>query len=565
MTTNHVILLDLIGGIALLLWGMHMVESGIMRAYGTDLRRFLTTALQNRLRAFLLGLGITTVLQSSTATGLMVSSFTATGLMSLASALAVMLGANVGTTIIVQVLSWDVTVVAPLLIAMGVFAFKRGERTRVRDLGRVAVGLGFMLLSLHILMDSLASAENAPSMHALLSDITKQPLMNLALGAILAWASHSSVAVVLLVMSLAHSGVVTPQAAIALVLGANLGSAINPLVEGMGSADFAKRRLPVGNLLNRLVGCVLVLPLLHPIAGVMSKLDPDPARQTANFHSLFNLVLALLFIGFLDPFARLLVKLMPQKTQPVDPATPLYLDAAAIRTPAVALTCAARETLHMGDLVEDMLRRSMIALINDDRRLVTEVEQMDNAIDKLHEAIKHYVTQITRDSLDTRDGLRAMEIISFSINLEHVGDIIDKNLMELAAKKIRYHLAFSSEGAAELEAFHRSVIDSLRLAMTVFMSGDITTARRLLEEKVAVREAERKAADSHLGRLRQGRPETIQTSSLHLDILRDLKRIHSHICSVAYPVLESTGALKKSRLKELETEAEEHRSADSSG
>ena len=565
MTNNHVILLDLLGGIALLLWGMHMVESGIMRAYGTDLRRFLATALRNRRRAFLLGLGITTVLQSSTATALMVSSFTATGLMSLASALAVMLGANVGTTIIVQILSWDVTVVAPLLIAIGVFAFKRGERTRVRDLGRVIIGLGLMLLSLHILMDSLASAENAPSMHALLSDITKQPLMNLALGAILAWASHSSVAVVLLVMSLAHSGVVTPEAAIALVLGANLGSAINPLIEGMGSADSSKRRLPVGNLINRIAGCVLVLPLLRPIATAMSRIDPDPARQIANFHSLFNLTLALLFIGLLEPFARLLVKLMPEKSQPLDPATPLYLDATAISTPAVALTCAARETLHMGDLVETMLRKSMTALLEDDRRLVTEVEQMDNAIDKLHEAIKHYVTQITRDSLDTRDGLRAMEIISFSINLEHVGDIIDKNLMELAAKKIRYHLAFSHEGAAELEAFHRSVIDSLRLAMTVFMSGDVATARRLLEEKVAVREAERKAADNHLGRLREGKPETIETSSLHLDILRDFKRIHSHICSVAYPVLENTGALKKSRLKELETEAEAHRSADNSG
>ena len=565
MTNNHVILLDLLGGIALLLWGMHMVESGIMRAYGTDLRRFLATALRNRRRAFLLGLGITTVLQSSTATALMVSSFTATGLMSLASALAVMLGANVGTTIIVQILSWDVTVVAPLLIAIGVFAFKRGERTRVRDLGRVIIGLGLMLLSLHILMDSLASAENAPSMHALLSDITKQPLMNLALGAILAWASHSSVAVVLLVMSLAHSGVVTPEAAIALVLGANLGSAINPLIEGMGSADSSKRRLPVGNLINRIAGCVLVLPLLRPIATAMSRIDPDPARQIANFHSLFNLTLALLFIGLLEPFARLLVKLMPEKSQPLDPATPLYLDATAISTPAVALTCAARETLHMGDLVETMLRKSMTALLEDDRRLVTEVEQMDNAIDKLHEAIKHYVTQITRDSLDTRDGLRAMEIISFSINLEHVGDIIDKNLMELAAKKIRYHLAFSREGAAELEAFHRSVIDSLRLAMTVFMSGDVATARRLLEEKVAVREAERKAADNHLGRLREGKPETIETSSLHLDILRDFKRIHSHICSVAYPVLENTGALKKSRLKELETEAEAHRSADNSG
>lgn len=565
MTTTHVILFDLIGGIALLLWGMHMVESGIMRAFGTDLRRFLGTALRNRARAFLLGLGATTLLQSSTATGLMVTSFTAAGLMRLSSALAVMLGANVGSTIIVQLLSWDVSIVTPILIALGVFAFKRGERTRVRDLGRVAIGLGLMLLSLHILMESLGSAQNAPSMHALLADITREPLMNLLLGAILAWAAHSSVAVVLLVMSMAHAGAMSPEAAIAIVIGANLGSSLNPLFEGAGSGDPAKRRLPIGNLVNRLVGCAIALPLVHPISQWLVAIESDPARQIANFHTLFNLALALLFIGWLDAFARLLIRLLPVGPRPLDPATPLYLDESAIKTPAVALTCAARETLHMGDLVEAMLRQSMTALLDDDRRLVMNVEQMDNAIDRLHEAIKHYVTRITRDSLDTRDGTRAMEIISFSINLEHVGDIIDKNLMELAAKKIKHHLTFSTQGATELQEFHQRVIASLRLAMTVFMSGNVATARQLLEDKVEIRELERRASDSHLARLRDGKLETIETSALHIDVLRDLKRIHSHICAAAYPVLESTGALKKSRLRELEIEAEERVSEDPTG
>jgi phosphate:Na+ symporter len=537
------------GGVALLLWGMHMVQSGIMRAYGADLRRFLGTALRNRFRSFTLGMGITALLQSSTATALMATSFTAGGMVALAPALAIMLGANVGTTLIVQVLSFDITAVAPVLLIGGVIVFKRAGRTRSRDLGRVGIGLGLMLLSLHVLLDTLAPAENAPVLKTLLSVITGEPVLNVLLGALLAWAAHSSVATVLLVMSLSYSNFVTPLAALALVLGANLGSAINPVFEA-GTADPASQRLPVGNLINRLAGCCLALPFLNPIENAIAHLDPSPVRQIADFHTAFNLILSLLFIGPLNGFAKLLTRLMPARQKPKDPSLPIYLDAGLLGTPSIALTCAAREVLRMGDTVETMLRQSMTAFLTDDRKLVAEIERTDNAVDSLHEAIKLYVTEITRESLDDQSGQRAMEIISFSINLEHIGDIIDKNLMELAGKKIKNKLKFSAEGAAELEAFHQRVLDNLKLALGVFMSGDVAIARQLLKEKVQVREAERAASESHFARLRQGRPESIETSSLHLDVLRDLKRIHSHICSVAYPVLEAAGELQPSRLKE---------------
>ncbi len=552
---GNMILLDLAGGVALLLWGLHMVQSGILRAFGADLRRVLGTALRNRFTAFLAGAGITALFQSSTATALMTTSFTASGLVTLGSALAIMLGANLGTTLIVQVLSFDVSSFAPVLLIIGVVGFKLGGKTRQRDLGRVAIGLGLILLSLHILLDTLAPAEDAPSVRTLLVAMTGSSFLNVAFGALLAWAAHSSVVVVLFVMSLSYSHFIAPAAALALVLGANLGSAINPLIEGGGLANAAARRLPVGNLINRLVGCGLALPFLQPMVDFLSWLDPNPVRQVADFHSLFNLALAGLFIAPLNSFARFLEWLLPEQAKSPNPATPIYLDAAAIETPTIALTCAARETLHMGDLVEAMLRRGMTALMTDDRKLVAEVERMDNAVDKLDEAVKLYVTKITRESLDDAEGRRAMEIISFTINLEHIGDIIDKNLMELAAKKIKNRLKFSDEGAAELAAFHRRVADHLKLALGAFMTGDVKIARQLLEEKVAIRDAERAAAEHHLARLREGRLESIETSSLHLDILRDLKRIHSHICSVAYPILETTGELQPSRLRTLEAEA----------
>ncbi|MGN6115619.1 MAG: Na/Pi cotransporter family protein [Nitrobacter sp.] len=549
---GSIVLLDLMGGVALLLWGLHMVHSGILRAFGPDLRRFLSKALNNRFAAFGAGLGLTALLQSSTATGLITSSFAAEGLVSLVPALAIMLGANVGTTLIVQVLSFNISAVAPIFFIIGLTAFRAGARSRIKDIGRVFIGLGLMLLALHILLNTLAPAENAPGMRMLMGTITSDPVLCIVLGAIVTWAVHSSVATVLLIMSLAYSQFIELPAAFALVLGANIGSAINPIVEGARRDDPASYRLPIGNLLNRLVGVLLIAPFLHPIATMFQSWQPDLAKATAEFHIAFNVVTALIFIGLLDGIAQLLERFLPKKVLEADPSRPRYLDANALETPSLALADAARETLHMGDLVETMLRNVMAAMMTNDRSLVDKVSRMDNSVDALDEAIKLYVTKLTRGSLDEREGHRAMEIISFAINLEHMGDIIDKNLSELATKKIKRRFQFSPEGASELSTFHKRTVDSLRIAFGVFMSGDVNEARRLIAEKVALRNLELAATDRHLERLREGRPETIETTSLHLDVLRDLRRIHSHICSVAYPVLDAAGELPALRQNETD-------------
>ena len=540
---GSVVLLDLMGGVALLLWGLHMVHSGILRAFGPDLRQLLAKALNNRFTAFAAGIGLTALLQSSTATALITSSFTAEGLVGLVPALAIMLGANVGTTLIVQILSFNITAVAPLLFIIGLVAFRSGPRSRIKDIGRVSIGLGLMLLALHILLDTMAPAENAPGIRVIMDAITGDPVLCIVIGAGVTWAVHSSVASVLLVMSLAYAHFISPLAALALVLGANLGSAINPLFEGARRDNPASYRLPAGNLVNRLVGVLLVAPFLRPIADILQTWQPDPAKLTAEFHIAFNLATAIVFIGLLDGLAALLKRLLPDRVQETDPSRPRYLDESALETPSLALADAARETLRMGDHVEVMLRKVMAAIMTNDRALVDEVSRMDNAVDSLDEAIKLYVTKLTRGSLDEREGQRAMEIISFAINLEHMGDIIDKNLSELATKKIKRRFQFSPEGAEELAAFHKRTMDSLRIAFGVFMSGDVNEARKLLAEKALLRNAELAATERHLDRLREGRPETIETTSLHLDVLRDLRRIHSHICSVAYPVLDAAGEL----------------------
>jgi len=537
------VLLDLMGGVALLLWGLHMVHSGILRAFGADLRRFVARALGNRFAAFGAGLGLTALLQSSTATALMTASFAAAGMVGLVPALAIMLGANVGTTLIVQALSFNVMAAAPVLFVLGLLAFRGGARTRIKDLGRVAIGIGLILLALHILIDSLAPAENAPAARALFAAITADPILCVLISAGLTWAAHSSVATVLLIMSLAYSNFVSTPAALALVLGANLGSAINPLFEGAHRGDPVSYRLPLGNLINRLIGIAIFLPFLPSIADTLRHLQPDAAKMTAEFHIGFNVALAVLFMPLLDPLAHALTRLLPSRPPANDPSAPRYLEESVLETPSLALADAARETLRLGDFVEDMLRKVMTALMTGDRALVVEVTRMDNIVDRLEEAIKLYVTKLTRGSLDEAEGKRAMEIISFTINLEHIGDIIDKNLSELAAKKIKRRIEFSAEGADELAAFHKRILNNLKLAFAVFMNGDVGGAHELIAEKTRMRSAELAAAERHFERLREGRPETLETTSLHLDVLRDLKRIHSHICSVAYPVLEAAGAM----------------------
>jgi phosphate:Na+ symporter len=535
------VILDLMGGVALLLWGLHMVRTGILRTFGSSLRSALSRTVGNRFTAFVAGFALTAILQSSTATGLMVASFTSEGLVALVPALAIMLGGNVGTTLIVQLFSFNIAAVAPTLFIIGLLTFRVGPRTYIKDLGRVAIGLGLMLLALHILLDTLAPAENAESVRALLQAITNDPILCIVIAAALTWAAHSSVATVLLFMSLAYSHFVTPYAALALVLGANLGSAINPVLEAGHRDNPASYRLPAGNLLNRLVGVALTVPFLHPIADGLGALQPDLSKMTAEFHIAFNVVLAFAFIGLLDPLAWLLERTFPKRTATNDPSAPRYLDESLLEAPSLALADAARETMHMGDVVETMLQEVMTALITNNRALIAEVSRMDNIVDRLDEAIKLYVTKLTRGSLDEHEGRRAMEIISFAINLEHIGDIIDRNLCEVAAKKIKRKLQFSTEGAAELTAFHKRVLDCLKVAFGVFMSGDVNAARKLLAEKAQLRSAELAAAERHFERLREGRTATLETTSIHLDILRDLKRIHSHICSAAYAVLDAAG------------------------
>jgi phosphate:Na+ symporter len=541
--SDSYILVELAGYVGLLLWGTHMVTSGVQRGFGSELRHWLGRNLQSRGRAFLVGLGMTAVLQSSTATGLMAASFTVAGLIGLGQGLAVMLGANVGTTLVTQVLSFNIEPFAPPLVLTGVIVFRSTDDDLWKNLGRAAIGLGLMLLALAGLTRTLTPIEGAPALRAILTALHEQPVLLALIGAALTWACHSSVAVVLLIVSLVSSQVIAPGPALALVLGANLGATLPPLIEAGSSTA---RRLPLGNMLVRLAGCLVVLPLLPWCAQWLEVIDAAPARVVVNFHTAFNLALGAVFFFATDSIARLLTRWLPDPPQLADPGQPMYLDPSALNAATVALTNASRETLRMADMVQEMLRESLIVLRDGDKRRAGEVSRTGEAVARLGVSIRCYLADLGNEQPldDEQEGRRAQEILSAVINLEHVGNILASHLMGDVVKKINRQQPFHAAEIESIAAMQAELLESLRLAVTVFWGGDSKDAARLIARKGAFREMETAATALHVRLLRDaalavrtGEVDRValaaEGSGLFLSTVCDLRRIHSHIATFA--------------------------------
>jgi phosphate:Na+ symporter len=550
------ILVKLVGDVGLLIWGTQMATSGFLRAYGTDLRRWLGRNLDTRSKAFAAGLIVTALLQSSTATSLMTTSFTNSGVIDLASGLCVMLGANVGTTLIVQVLSFDLAMVAPLLIIAGVIVHRRGNgNTQVEELGRILVGLGLMLLGLSMLVGTTAPVENAPLAGTVLRSLIGHPVIAILLAAAFTWACHSSVAVVLFVVSLVRSGAVAPGTALPLVLGANVGATLPPYLES-GSA--AARRLPLGNMLIRMIGCVAVAPFLPLLTHYLTMLEPGPARMVVNFHTLFNVALGVIFIAPVDHFANALIWLLPDPPPPVDPGEPQYLEEAALGTASVALANAAREALRMADMVQAMLEEALAVFRNDDPKLAVRIRCKDKTLDRLGVAIRRYLAELSGEALNQEDSARSQEVFAFTINLDYVGDILVNILSEFASTRLTQGQSLTPDDFEEIVQMHSQVIESLHVGLAVFMRSDEVLARQLIERKRLIWQTEAKASERYFQRLRQVHGQKGNgTDDFYLRVLRDLKRVHSLIVALAYPILDRAGQLQN-RLIEIPNPDESH-------
>lgn len=538
-------LLNLLSAIALLVWGTHIVRTGIMRVFGSHLRTVLSQNVSRRPLAFAAGIGVTALVQSSNATALLVTSFVAQGLMALAPGLAIMLGADVGTALMARVLTLDLSWLSPLLIFLGVIFFLSRRETRVGQLGRVAIGLGLMLLALQLIVAAATPITEARGIRVLFASLTGDLLLDALVGALFALLTYSSLAAVLLTATLAGAGLISLPVAIGLVIGANIGSGLLAFLTS-SLQNPAGRRVALGSLLYKVIGLLLVLPVLEPLAAWLDSLNWSPAELVIFFHLLYNALRATLMLPTVNFMARFCNWLLPDRKDDQDDSTPRHLDPTALATPTLALAGAVRETLRIGDQINTMLNHLLTVLEHDQPASNKEVRRLDDKVNALCRAVKLYLAQVSHDALSEQERRRWAEILELAVNLEQASDLIQRMLNKLQHEKTAQRRAFSEKGVEELTTLLNQLLANLRLGLNVFLTADSNSAKQLLREKRRFRAQERRMAHAHIGRLQRQVVQSIETSSLHLDLIADMKRLNSLFCASAYAVLADgeTGALQ---------------------
>lgn len=541
-------LLNLLAAVALLVWGTQLVRTGILRVFGASLRQVISRSVRTPLTAALSGVGVTAIVQSSTATALIVSAFVGQGLIALPAALAVMLGADVGTSVMAVVFSLDLSWLSPLFIFAGVVLYVPRPDTSIGRLGRVFIGLGLMLLALRLITEAATVLTQSDAVRVLLSALTSDLLLEITMGAVLALVSYSSLATVLLTATLVGSGGIPIGVGLGLVIGANLGSGLLAVLTTL-RANVATRQVPIGNLMFKIAGVILLAPLIGPWLRYVRPYVTNDVSLIVLFHLAFNTVMGFVCIGLTNPVGKLVARLLPAEETSATDTRPRHLDPSALATPSLAISCAEREALHQADIVETMLQGIHTVIHTGELRVSEDLRALDDQVDGLYSAIKYYMTKIPRETLDEREGRRWADIIGFTINMEQIADTIERVLIDIEEKKIKPRLQFSDQGMLEINELHARLMGNLRLAMSVFLNHNTSEAKRLLEEKTRFRELERAYSATHLGRLSEQSVPSMETSSLHIDLIGDFRRINSLLCSIAYPILEQGSDLTPNRLR----------------
>ncbi|MDH4990717.1 Na/Pi cotransporter family protein [Aquamicrobium lusatiense] len=550
--TGSVVLIHLAGAVALMLYATRLVKTGVERAYGDVLRHKLRATLQNPIMAVLAGTGLAIALQSSTAVTLLVGSFAGAGIVSgLAGQLAVR-GAEIGSALVAKLLTYDLTLLVPLCLIIGTFLFMATESRDWRQKGRILVGVGLLILSLEMIGQASEPLRESPLMPMIINYFSGDPITAYLLAALITWLFQSSIASVLLMATMAGRGLITPELGVVLVLGVNLGSSIiAPMLTR--NSEPGVRIVPVGNLLMRGMGSIVMLVLVMTFKPQIGFLGATASDQIVNAHILFNVIIliaGLPLAGLVYHASEKIVALgAKQAAEPVQVTELSALSETALSSPPQALANATREVVRVCETVEIMLKRIIELYENADEDKINALAALDDRVDERHAAIKIYLAKLIRNPLTEDQALRCQELIGACVKLEQVGDIIVRNMLVHVRKKMALNLEFTPEGWQEITAFHSAVLANARLTFNVLVSRDTETARQLVQEKDRLRDMEREASNSHFLRLRDGTLKSIETSSIHLDTLRDLKQINSLLTSIVYPVLEERGLLRGSRLR----------------
>ena len=528
-------------GIALMLLGIRSLRGGSERLFGARLRRMLQRATKGSLRSTLAGFVISILTPSSTAVALLSVEAINAGYMTFPQVLALMLGANVGFTITVQLLAFKFYAYNAIFVALGTPLYLFSRRQNLRGTGQMLLGIGFLLLAIQIVSATVAPLKESADVREIIRVLENHPLWLIALAILLEVALQSSTTTIGIAIALCAQGVLPVSAGVAVVIGANIGIGVTALIAGFARTE--TRRMAIGNLFFKLVGAAVCVPLMPWLISMLSMLSiPGETHDTqliANAHTLFNVTLAVVFLPLVPGVAGVIQRIVPGKPEKEEGTGPRYLDPTALESPALALGQATREILHMADDVRTMLRDAHRAFREGDEGLCARVQQQDDVVDSLDNEIKTYITKLSEHALNRDESRREVALLAFANELESIGDIIDKNLIELAKKKIGLRVDFSKDGWVELEEFFQKVLENFEIAVSAFASQDRALAEKLLRHKHHINERERELRNRHFHRLHEGLVESIETSAIHLDVLTNLKHINSHLTAVAYPILET--------------------------
>ncbi|HLC40137.1 MAG TPA: Na/Pi cotransporter family protein [Methylomirabilota bacterium] len=530
-------LITLLGGLALLLYGIQLVGEGLQRLAGGRLRYLLTKLTRTRLAQAAVGALVTAVIQSSSATTLMLIGFVSAGLLSFSRAMGVILGADIGTTLTVQLLAFRIQEAAVALVAAGFAITFFAKRQASRSLGQAILGFGFVFLGLKLMTDGMGLIRDHPLLRQVVLTVVESPIFGIIVGAIVSALVASSAATIGVLLTLSHQGLLPLAGAIPIVLGANIGTCTTALTASMKTSTDG-RRVAVAHIAFKLLGVLLVFPFLGPFTRLVEATASDPARQIANGHTLFNIGISAVFLFFQPLAARLITLAVPEREEADTPFRARYLDERFLGQPALAIGQATREALRMADVVQGMFRDTLTVFRTHSPDLVNSVEKRDDQVDYLDREIKLFLTRLSHETMSPDLSRKQIALLSFIQNMENIGDIIDKNLMELARKKYAGGQHFSEAGETELAEFHSLIAKNLERTVAAFATSDHSLAQEVLDQRPLMRQRERELRESHLSRLREGLAESLETSEIHLDVLTNLKRVNSHITSIAFPILE---------------------------
>ncbi len=553
MSPGVQVILNLMGGVALLLWGVRMVKTGVLRAWGEQINHFIAHNLSNPVKAIGAGMGATLIVQSGTATALILTGLAANSSIEAARGLLVLLGADIGSAIVSALFATTGTSLSgflpPILIFAGYVIFSLAREFRARNIGRVLIGLGLVFLALRLVVAASAPLRDATLFHDVLTSIASEPLLAFLIGAGVTWLSYSSLAVILMVASFLASGSLDLAGAVALLLGINLGAGL-PALTATSSYTAQIRRMPLANFIARGVCALALLGFHDNIAELLSQFGQDPVQRLALFHVLFNIVVAIITLPLAGPLIGALKRILPDVRQAEDTLkTPRYLDRGALETPQVALSNTAHEAVRMAELLERMLKQVLEAMQTDSLETLKSVKQTDGIINRYQREIHDYLEELSQTEIDSMEGRQALELMLYVSNLEHAGDLIEMNLAERIKTKVKEALQFTPKEQQSLNALSAILLSSLKLASGVIASGDLGGARRLILQKDKFRIIENKIIDAHFRAPREKGGKALRRRALFVDVVRDLHTIHSHITAAAYPIVDAAGLLRESRLK----------------